>query len=109
MFVSEEQYQSSNTCCICEKVIDDDDEKVRNHCHITGKFRGAPYWSSNINLPLTKKVSVIFHNVKGNDSYLIFNDLNNFDVKIYLTPNRLEKYIVFFKIKIQSLSIVCNL
>ena len=51
--MSEEQYQSSNTCCICEKPIDDDDEKVRDHCHITGKFRGAPYWSSNINLPLT--------------------------------------------------------
>ena len=30
----EEQFQSSNTCRICEKLIDDDDEKVRDHCHI---------------------------------------------------------------------------
>ena len=39
----EEQFQSRNTCWICEKLIDDDDEKVRDHCHITGKFRGTPH------------------------------------------------------------------
>ena len=37
----EEQSQSSNTCWISEKLIDDDDERVRGHCHITGQFRGA--------------------------------------------------------------------
>ena len=41
----EEQFQSSNTCWICEKLIDD--EKVRNHCHITATFRGAAHWSCN--------------------------------------------------------------
>ena len=34
----EEQFQSSNTCQICEKLIDDDNEKVRDRYHITGKF-----------------------------------------------------------------------
>ena len=33
----EEQFQSSNICWICEKLIDDDDEKVRDHCHVTGE------------------------------------------------------------------------
>ena len=33
----EEQFQSSNTSWICEKLIDDD-EKVRDHCHVTGKL-----------------------------------------------------------------------
>ena len=37
----EEQFQSSNTCWICEKLIDN--EKVRDHRHITGKFRGAAH------------------------------------------------------------------
>ena len=36
----EEQFQSSNTYWISEKLIDDD-ERVRGHCHITGQFRGA--------------------------------------------------------------------
>ena len=92
----EEQFQSSNACWICEKLIDDDDENVRDHCHITGKFRNAAHWSCNINLQLTKKVPVIFHNLRGYDSHLIFNELKNFDVKIDVIPNRLEKSMVFF-------------
>ena len=78
----EEQFQSSNTSWIYEKLIDDDDEKVRDHCHITGKFRGAAHWSCNINLQLTKKVPVIFHNLRGYHSHLIFCEFNKFDVKI---------------------------
>ena len=91
----EEQFQSSNTYWICDKLIDDDDEKVRDHCHITGKFRGAAHWSCNINLQLTKKVPVIFHNLRGYDSHLIFYELAKFDVKIDVIPNRLEKYMAF--------------
>ena len=41
----EEEFQSSNTCLICEKFIDNDDEKARDHCHVTRKFRGAAHWS----------------------------------------------------------------
>ena len=92
----QEQFQSSNTCWICEKLIDNDDEKVRDHCHVTGKFRGAAHWSCNINLQLTKKVPVIFHNLRGYDSHLIFNELDKFDVKIKVIPNGLEKYMAFF-------------
>ena len=85
MIISEEeeqQFQSSNTCWICEKRIDGDDEKVRDHCHITAKFRGAAYWSCNTNLQLTKKVPIIFHNLRGYDSHIILCEPNKFDVKI---------------------------
>ena len=51
----EEKFPSSNTCWICKKLIEDDDEKVRDHCHITGKFRGTAHWSCNIKLQLTKR------------------------------------------------------
>ena len=47
MSEEEDEFQSSKTCWICEKLIDDDDEKVRDHCHVTGKFRGAAHWSCN--------------------------------------------------------------
>ena len=47
-------------------------------------------------LQLTKKVPVIFHNLRGYDSHLIFYELKNFDVKIDVIPNRLEKYMAFF-------------
>ena len=39
------------------------------------------------NLQLTKKVPVIFHNLRGYDNNLIFDELKNFDVKIDLIPN----------------------
>ena len=68
----EEQFRLSNTFWICEKFIDDDDEKVRDHCHITGKVRRAAHWSCNINLQLTKKVPVIFHDLRGYDSHFNF-------------------------------------
>ena len=61
----EEQFELRNLCWIREKLIENDDEKVRDHCHITGKFRGVVHWSCNINLPLTKKISVTFHNLRG--------------------------------------------
>ena len=92
----EEQFQSSNICWICEKLIDDGDEKVKDHYHVTGKFWGAAHWSCNLNIQLTKKVPVIFQNLRGYDSHLILYKLNKLDVKIEVIPHRLEKYIAFF-------------
>ena len=92
----EEQFQSSNIYQIYKKLIDDADEKVGDHCHVTGKSRGAAHWNCNINLQLSKKVLVIFHNLRVYDSHLIFHEPNKLDVKIEVIPNRLEKYMTFF-------------
>ena len=97
--MSEEEenlFQQSNSCQICKNLIDNDEEKVRDHCRVTGKFRGAAHWGCNINLKLTKNVPVIFHNLRGYDSNLIFFELDKFDVKISVIPNGLEKYMAFF-------------
>ena len=53
--MTEEEYlfQQSNSCWICKKIIDNDDEKVRDHCHVTGTFRGSAHWDCNINFQLT--------------------------------------------------------
>ena len=92
----EEKFQSSNTYWICGRLIDSGDENVRDHFHVTGKFRGAAHWSCNMNLHLTKNVPVIFHNLRDYDSHLIFCDLNKFNVKIDVIPNRLENTWHFF-------------
>ena len=86
----EENFWSSNACWICEKLIDD--EKGRDHYRTTGKYRGAARRSCNVNLKLTKKVVIIFHNLKGYDSHLIINDIGKLNVKVDLIPNGLEKY-----------------
>ena len=51
----EEEYlfQQSNTCQICKRLIYHDNEKVRDRCHVTGKFRGSAHWSCDINFQLT--------------------------------------------------------
>ena len=43
----EHLFQQSNSCWICKKLIDNE-EKVRDHCHVTGKFRGAAHSDSNM-------------------------------------------------------------
>ena len=92
----EHLFQKSYSCWICKKLFDNDEEKVRDHCRITGKFRGAAHWDCNINFRLTKQISAIFHNLRGYDIHFIFYELNKFYVKISVIPNGLEKYMAFF-------------
>ena len=67
----EERFQASNKCWICDKLFDVGDDKVRDHCHVAEKYRGTAHWSCDSNLKLTKKIYVIFHNLRGYDSHLI--------------------------------------
>ena len=76
-------------------MLDVGDNKVRDHRHITGKYRGSAHWSCNIHLKLTKKVPVIFHNLKGYDIHLIMQEIGKFDVKVSVIQNGLEKYMAF--------------
>ena len=48
-----EEFERSNISWICSKLIKFND-KVRDHCHITGKYRGSAHWSCNINLKIFK-------------------------------------------------------
>ena len=52
----ERKFQSSNKCKMCDKLFDAGNNKVRDRCHITGKYRGSADLSRNIHLKLTKKV-----------------------------------------------------
>ena len=91
----ERSFISSNKCWIYNKLFAEGDNNVRDHDHITGKYRGSAHWSYNINLKLTKKIPVIFHNLKGYYSHLIMQEIGKFDVKIGVTLNGLEKYMAF--------------
>ena len=53
-----ENYQNSEYCWICnEKILKD---KVRDHCHITGKFRGAAHKECNSKLRIPRKILIFF-------------------------------------------------
>ena len=91
----EQRFQSSNKCWTCDELFNVGDNNVRDHCHMTGKYRGSAHWSCNINLKLTKKVPVLFHKLKGYDSHLIMEEIGKFDVKVNVIPNGFEKYLAF--------------
>ena len=100
MSEEEKEFQSSDICWISEKLIDDDNEKVRDECQVTKKFRGTAHRNCNINFQLTENVPVIFHNLGGYDSHFSFCEFTKSDVKIDVVSNRLEKFMAFFKQKL---------
>ena len=74
----EKRFQLSNNCWRCDKLFDVEDDKVRDHCHITGRYRGAAHWSCNINLKSTKKIPIMFHNLIGYGSHLIIKEISKY-------------------------------
>ena len=61
------------------------------------KMSSSRQMFAGIILQLNKKDPVIFHNLRGYDSHLIFSELDKLDVKISVIPNGLEKYMAFFE------------
>ena len=83
----EHLFQQNNSFLIWKKLIGNDEENNGGHYHVTGKSRGAAHWDGNINFQLTEKVPVIFHNLRGYNSHLFFNELDKFNLKISIAPN----------------------
>ena len=101
-----------NKCHIFNKKYTDKDVRVRDHCHITGKFRGSAHQECNLKLKITPeaiKIPVVFHNLRGYDSHLIMQQIGEIaknhankdkkgeeqHLKINAIPNNMEKYMAF--------------
>ena len=79
---NERDFQNSSSCYICGRKYKPEDENengpVRDHCHITGKYRGSAHNYCNLKLriePESIKIPVIFHNLKGYDSHFIMQKI----------------------------------
>ena len=70
-----EKFKNATSCWICEEEFKDEDKKVRDHCHFTGKFRGAAHESCNLRCRKPKFTPVFFHNLKGYDAHFIVKAL----------------------------------
>jgi len=72
----EEHFKNTNICHICEKEITD--EKVVDHDHLTGNYRGPAHYDCNINYNLKYfSVPVIIHNLKNYDGHLIIEKIGS--------------------------------
>ena len=72
--------------------------KVRDHCHVTGAYRGAAHSACNLKARTNYDVSVFVHNLKGYDSHLLFQemaDLVNDETKLKVIATNTEKYVSF--------------
>ena len=92
----QEQFNQASNCWICEKLLNLDD-KVRDHCHFTGRYRGAACNRCNLKYRKPNNISVFFHNLAGYDSHLFIKKLNVTEGNIDCIPNNEEKYISFSK------------
>ena len=111
----EDEFKKATKCHICDKEYEEYTEKdiqVRDHCHITGIFRGSAHMDCNLQLrinPKQIKIPVIFHNLRGYDSHFIMQEIgaivkNNTykdkkgeekQMNINAIPNNMEKYMAF--------------
>ena len=108
----EKKFQKAEECHICDKKYTDKDIRVRDHCHITGKYRGSAHQECNLKIrvnPEEVKIPVIFHNLRGYDSHFIMQEIgaivkdyeytNNKGQKCQMNinaiPNNMEKYMAF--------------
>ena len=90
-----EDFKNSTKCWISDNDYIDDDVKVRDNCHIAGKYRGSAHRDCNINLKLNHKVRVVFQNQKNYDSHLTIKELGKFKLKISVVLNGLENHMSF--------------
>ena len=88
-------YDNSTLCHICNKELSDD--RVRDHCHLCGKFRGAAHEVCKLKYKVTKFFLVVLHNFSGSVSHLFIKTLGNSKGDISCIPNNVENYISFTK------------
>ena len=105
----EDKFQKAKECHIYEKEYNKTDVIVRDHCHITGKYRGSAHQDCNLNFRITDKISVIFHDLRGYDSHFIMQEIGEIvknhtytnekgekcQMNINTIPNNMEKYMAF--------------
>ena len=94
---NEKEFINASNCWLCGEYMGND--RVRDHCHFTGKFRGAACNSCNLKLKRQNNISVFFHNLAGYDSHLFIKKLGTPEEKenIDCIPSNEEKYISFSK------------
>ena len=88
-------FKTDEKCHICGSKYHEGEVRVRDHCHVTGRYRGSAHKSCNANFRLTKKIPVVFHNLRAYDSHFIMQEIGKFDQDINVIPNNMEKYLAF--------------
>lgn len=92
------EVKKSTVCHICKLSLDDKDNIVLDHCHLTGYVRGLAHNQCNLNHKLPSFIPIVFHNLSGYDAHLFIKKLATYDAgDITCIPQTKENYISFTK------------
>ena len=91
----QKSFDEAEICHICKKGLLSD--KVTDHCHFTGKYRGAAHRNCNLQCKKPLVLPVIFHNLQGYDAHLFIKQLACLPGELNCIPSTEEKYISFSK------------
>ena len=92
-------HNKQKICYICEKEFDTNDKKhykVKDHCHYTGKYRGAAHNICNLRYKIPKEIPIVFHNGSTYDYRFIIKELvKEFEGNFECLGENTEKYTMF--------------
>ena len=97
----EKKHNKQEVCHIGKKIFSTDDSnkiyhKVRDHCHYTGKYRGAAHDTCNLRYKIPKEIPLVFHNGSTYDYHFIIKELaEEFEGEFECLGENTEKYITF--------------
>ena len=97
-------------CHICEQEFGDYEKtgeifKVRDHCHFTGKYRGAAHNQCNLKCRKPLILQVVFHNLQGYDTHLFIKQLAKVSGDLSCIPSTEESIFHFLK-KLKLVNII---
>eukprot|EP00117_Sycon_ciliatum_P031401 scpid62195/ scgid0665/ len=109
-FTDEQQmaFDTATVCWVCENPLGGD--RVRDHCHITGDYRGPAHNKCNLMLricPYRIKIPVVFHNLKGYDSHHIISQMGRTSCD-EVTYEEHGKEKVSFLVQLTDVTIICD-
>jgi hypothetical protein len=90
-------YQTSTECHLCKQPFENEGDRVRNHCHLTGSFLGAAHSVCNLNYKIPKYIPAFCHNLTNYDAHLFIKALASKSSDIHCIAQTKEKYITFSK------------
>ena len=92
-------HNKQKICYICKKEFNNNDKKnykVGDHCHYTGKYRGAAHNICNFRYKVPKEIPIVFHNGSTYDYHFIVKELvKEFEGNFECLGENTEKYIIF--------------
>ena len=97
----EKNHNKQKVCHICKKGFSTDDsdkkyQKVKDHCHYNGKYRGAAHDICTLRYKTPKEIPAVFHNGSTYDYHLIIKELaKEFEGELECLGENTEKYITF--------------